>query len=108
MSKTKIVAVLVLGVVVSFFAGSRYQQRVLGKPSGKPERKILYYVDPMHPAYTSDMPGFAPDCGMKLVPVYAHGVPASPDPSTASAASEMVMISPEKQQILGIRVFQAE
>ena len=34
-------------------------------------RRILYYVDPMHPAYKSDKPGVAPDCGMTLEPVYA-------------------------------------
>jgi RND family efflux transporter MFP subunit len=33
-------------------------------------RKILYYRDPMHPSYTSDRPGKAPDCGMDLEPVY--------------------------------------
>jgi hypothetical protein len=32
---------------------------------------VLYYRDPMHPSYTSDRPGTAPDCGMPLVPVYA-------------------------------------
>ncbi len=37
------------------------------------QRKILYYVDPMHPAYKSDKPGIAPDCGMKLEPVYEDG-----------------------------------
>jgi RND family efflux transporter MFP subunit len=35
------------------------------------EGKILYYQDPMHPWYHSDKPGIAPDCGMKLVAVYA-------------------------------------
>ncbi len=34
-------------------------------------RRVLYYVDPMHPAYKSDKPGVAPDCGMTLEPVYA-------------------------------------
>ena len=34
------------------------------------EKKILYWQDPMHPAYKSDKPGKAPDCGMDLVPVY--------------------------------------
>ena len=34
-------------------------------------RKVLYWVDPMHPAYRSDRPGIAPDCGMTLEPVYA-------------------------------------
>jgi multidrug efflux pump subunit AcrA (membrane-fusion protein) len=32
--------------------------------------RIAYYRDPMHPWYTSDKPGKAPDCGMDLVPVY--------------------------------------
>ena len=36
----------------------------------KAERRVLYWVDPMHPAYKSDKPGIAPDCGMKLEPVY--------------------------------------
>ena len=36
---------------------------------------VLYYVDPMHPAYRSEHPGTAPDCGMDLVPVYAGAEP---------------------------------
>lgn len=108
MTKTKIVAILILGVVVAFFAGTRYQQRALVKTPPKTERKILYYVDPMHPAYKSDKPGIAPDCGMELVPVYADGAPASSQSSTASPPAGMVMISPEKQQMLGIRVRQVE
>ena len=39
-----------------------------GATSG--EKKIAYYKDPMHPWFTSDKPGKAPDCGMDLVPVY--------------------------------------
>jgi protein SCO1 len=39
-------------------------------------RKVLYYVDPMHRSYKSNKPGTAPDCGMKLEPVYADDVPA--------------------------------
>jgi len=38
------------------------------KPVGG--RKIAYYKDPMHPWFTSDKPGKAPDCGMDMVPVY--------------------------------------
>ncbi len=45
------------------------------------ERKVLYYVDPMHPAYRSDKPGIAPDCGMKLEPVFADdGTPPQAGP----------------------------
>src|SRR5215831_14798406 len=53
-------------------------------------RRILYYHDPMHPAYRSGKPGTAPDCGMKLEPVYAGEIAASPDRG--------LQISLEKQQ----------
>ena len=39
----------------------------------KPQRKVLYWYDPMHPAYKSEKPGKAPDCGMDLVPKHAAG-----------------------------------
>jgi RND family efflux transporter MFP subunit len=62
-------------------------------------RKILYYEDPMHPWYKSNKPGIAPDCGMKLVPVYAdeqQTVAAGPLPRGA------VQISPARQQLMGV------
>ena len=62
------------------------------------EKKLLYWVDPMHPAYKSDKPGKAPDCGMDLVPVYEGETGGTG--STASSGS--VMISSEKQQMIGV------
>ena len=64
-----------LAVVAAAFAGGYIYKAVKGgtASSGKSERKVLYWVDPMHPAYKSDKPGIAPDCGMKLEPVYADG-----------------------------------
>ena len=41
-------------------------------------RKVLYWVDSMHPQYKSDKPGIAPDCGMPLSPVYADEATATP------------------------------
>lgn len=55
------------GYVFNAMKGGRSAQ---ASSSGKHERKILYWVDPMHPAYKSDKPGIAPDCGMTLEPVY--------------------------------------
>ena len=74
-----------------------------GAQSSPAERKILYYEDPMHPWYRSDKPGIAPDCGMKLVPVYApESTPArAPAPGT-------VEISADKQQLLGVTTAKAE
>lgn len=66
-----------------------------GQQPGAGERPILYWVDPMHPAYTSDRPGKAPDCGMDLVPVYADEKPAGP-PGTVS-------LTMEKRQMIGVR-----
>src|SRR5262245_15089336 len=40
-------------------------------------RRVLYYADPMHPAYKSDKPGVAPERGMPLEPVYADEGPAA-------------------------------
>ena len=61
------------------------------------ERKLLYWYDPMHPAYKSDKPGTAPDCGMTLVPKYAE------DESMAKMPEGTVSISPEKQVLAGVR-----
>jgi RND family efflux transporter MFP subunit len=60
-------------------------------------KKILYWVDPMHPAYKSDKPGKAPDCGMDLVPVYEEksSAPASaPGPSPARGRKVLYWYDP--------------
>ena len=62
------------------------------------QRRVLYWYDPMHPAYTSDQPGIAPDCGMNLVPKYADEVEAMQDRPPGT-----VMLSVEKQQLIGVR-----
>jgi len=58
---------------------------------------ILYWYDPMHPAYRSDKPGKAPDCGMTLVPKYPD------DESMATMPTGTVVIPPEKQVLAGVR-----
>jgi multidrug efflux pump subunit AcrA (membrane-fusion protein) len=67
-------------------------------------RSILYYVDPMHPAYKADRPGIAPDCGMTLEPVYAEngGAPAGAAEEKALSAGA-IRISPERQQMIGVK-----
>jgi RND family efflux transporter MFP subunit len=64
-----------LAVIALAFAGGYVYKAVKGGPvsADKSARKVLYWIDPMHPAYKSDKPGIAPDCGMKLEPVYADG-----------------------------------
>jgi membrane fusion protein, copper/silver efflux system len=98
--------VLLGGLGASFLAGAWYHQRVAVGAASLQGRTILYYVDPMHPAYTSDQPGTAPDCGMPLEPVYIDGrsagaVRASPAPG---APAGTVHVSAEKQQLIGVRM----
>jgi RND family efflux transporter MFP subunit len=94
------IALIVLAVAAAFFAGRWYAARA----PRAPERKVLYWVDPMHPAYKSDKPGIAPDCGMKLVPVYAGESLAS----AVITAPGTVAISAQKQQLIGVRYGTAE
>jgi RND family efflux transporter MFP subunit len=68
----------------------------------KDTRKPLYYVDPMHPWYKSDKPGIAPDCGMKLEPVYEGAAPKETrkplyyrDPKQPSYRADAPGINPE-------------
>jgi RND family efflux transporter MFP subunit len=71
--------------------------KMAGMPAKDGERKVLYWYDPMHPAYRSDKPGIAPDCGMTLVPKYAD------DQAMAKMPVGTVTISPEKQVLAGVR-----
>src|SRR5450755_134133 len=103
-----------LAVIAGAFAGGYVYKAIKGSTAGtmgKGERKVLYWVDPMHPAYKSDKPGIAPDCGMKLQPVYADGgAAAAPvhtdDISTMEVGT--VQITPEKQQLIGVKYEQVQ
>ncbi|MFY9725024.1 MAG: efflux RND transporter periplasmic adaptor subunit [Bryobacteraceae bacterium] len=95
---------LVVLVAGAAFLGGLGYERWRGKPAApvSTERKVLYWVDPMHPWYKSDKPGTAPDCGMKLVPMYAGE--QLPNQTAANA----VQVSPEKQQLIGVEYGTAE
>ena len=107
-------ALLLILLVVAVFAAGYGYGRWYGKNAGgaaqKGGRKILYYVDPMHPAYKSDKPGIAPDCGMKLEPVYEDGGAASPAATDEQAALPMgtIKINADKQQLIGVSYGQVE
>jgi len=63
----------------------------------------------MHPAYKSDKPGIAPDCGMQLEPVYAgEESPKGTAPEGTLAPPGTVQISPERQQLIGVKVAKVE
>jgi Cu(I)/Ag(I) efflux system membrane fusion protein len=64
-------------------------------------RQPLYYIDPMHPWYKSPQPGIAPDCNMKLVPVFA-GEEAQYERRAIKMPAGTVEVPAEKQQLIGV------
>src|SRR5262249_7574278 len=100
------VVALILASAIVFLALVTHRVRSEAGASVTTSRRILYYRDPMHPAYTSDHPGKAPDCGMDLEPVFAG------DGESAAGSrigdSKNVQIEPEQQQILGIELARVE
>src|ERR1700740_3015133 len=102
MNKPAAVGSLVLIALGAFIAG-----RITSGSSSHPQsssKRILYYVDPMHPAYKSDKPGTAPDCGMALEPVY-EGDNLS---SKLQLPPGAVAITAEQQRLIGVRVEKVE
>jgi membrane fusion protein, copper/silver efflux system len=94
------VPVFLLIVVVLFLSGSWYGQRKADPQTSAGNRRILYYVDPMNPTHTSPEPGLAP-CGMRMEPVYAEN---EGQPAGSALSPGSVKVTPEKQQIIGVRV----
>jgi Cu(I)/Ag(I) efflux system membrane fusion protein len=93
--------VLFLG---AFWAGAWTNQPQTGRNEPVQEgRRILYYVDPMNPAHTSDQPGLAP-CGMQMEPVYADSDDAAGGQAPGAMPPGTIRITPAKQQLIGVRV----
>jgi Cu(I)/Ag(I) efflux system membrane fusion protein len=98
-TKQALYLIPVAGALAIGFAVGHFHQR----PAQAANHKILYYVDPMHPAYRSNKPGTAPDCGMDLVPVYAEGVGKSLVSSNDEGSGGLV-IDPAAQKMYGIQL----
>ena len=108
MNRLRIPFLIVLVGAVSFLAGITYRRQNPSAHVSASGRRILYYRDPMHPAYKSDKPGIAPDCGMRLEPVYAETAQAGADEAGMALPPGTVNISEDKQQLMGIRVEPAQ
>jgi membrane fusion protein, copper/silver efflux system len=98
MKKSVLIGWVLALALVAFVAG-RYSSG-MNHESGSAGKRLLYYVDPMHPAYHSDKPGIAPDCGMRLVPVY-EGDDAT---SKLQLPAGAVYLDQEKQGLIGVSV----
>ncbi|MDQ2978107.1 MAG: efflux RND transporter periplasmic adaptor subunit, partial [Acidobacteriota bacterium] len=86
MRSRALLLLIALGITLGAAAGIGCRKKAGSRDASG--RRILYYVDTMHPQYKSDKPGTAPDCGMPLSPVYADEVtPAPAGAATSGAAS---------------------
>lgn len=92
---------MVAALAASYILGRHHSQ---SRRPATAARHVLYYVDPMHPAYKSDKPGIAPDCGMKLEPVYAEDGAKSPAITATKLSGGAVSIDADMQRLLGIRL----
>ena len=100
MKRSVLLAVFV-GLVGLFLAGVWTGQRFSGGgPAAAGGKKVLYWVDPMHPSYKADKAGIAPDCGMQLEPVYEDGKMGDGKTLPPGAAR----VTPEKRQMMGVKV----
>jgi RND family efflux transporter MFP subunit len=103
MKKVLTAVVIALLVILSYAAGRRHTARLATTSLGA--KRVLYWVDPMHPSYKSDHPGIAPDCGMALEPVYAQDFGSAPPLAPAAHVPPGgVVINGATQELLGIQL----
>jgi hypothetical protein len=105
MKKALFTLLFLVLLFASFRGGTWYSQRWAGENyNSGGERPILHYADPMNPANVSDEPGIAP-CGMPMEPVYGDG---ETEGAWGAMPPGTVKITPQKQQIIGVRIGTAE
>ncbi len=98
-------AMVLLGFLAGFwYRGGQPGTSAAANPSKG--RTVLYWHDPMHPAYKSDKPGIAPDCGMQLEPVYVDE--DSSLPRTPPGPPGTVVVDASRRQAIGVRLAVAE
>jgi multidrug efflux pump subunit AcrA (membrane-fusion protein) len=106
--KNKKEIILLLFVAAAFAGGfiyGRWNRGAATEPivDANSNKKILSYTCSMHPSYRSDKPGKCPMCDMDLEAVYADE-----RNRPADKTAEMVHISLEKQQLIGVEYGTAE
>ena len=90
----------------AYFLGAWSNERI-GLTSSSGTHKVLYDVDPIQPAYRSDKPRIAPDCGMQPIATQEDGTLVRPG-QAAKMLRACVRVSADKQQLIGVRVATVE
>ena len=104
MSKTtRTIAVLGL-TMAAFVAGKLANTPPSASASRSSAKPILRWICPMHPQFTSDRPGDAPCCGMRLEPVYSDAA----GPAKTALREGAVEVGTAQQQLIGLRTAKVE
>src|SRR5260370_380420 len=105
MKKALVAVLIVAAVASSYMLGRKHPQ-----PKLSAGRRVLYYVDPMHPAYKSEKPGIAPGGGMEVEPVCGDepGQPAEATTSSSVMPTGSISLNSEKQGLIGLRTVPVE
>ncbi len=98
---TYFLVILLLGIVGLTAAGCSKKESSGPSPASD-SKKVKYYTCSMHPSVHADKPGQCPICGMNLVPVYEEAN-SSQNSSTGATGRSTVHLSPEKQQLIGVK-----
>ncbi len=100
-----LIAILVAG---SFLVGAWYAKRDPAGDITGGARGVPYSVDPVNPTHTSDKAGLPP-YGMKIESGHAdEKTPGKAEGLSPSFPSATVRISPEKQQLIGVKIATVE
>nr|WP_318382808.1 efflux RND transporter periplasmic adaptor subunit [uncultured Enterobacter sp.] len=89
-------AVVMAAVMGGYYAGKKQPTSAALAP--EPERKVLYWYDPMTPGQRFDKPGKSPFMDMDLVPRYADEAPSASG----------ITVSAQQQQNLGMTTATAQ
>lgn len=87
-------ALVLVGAAAGFGVSRLAKPAPMASPSAGPDRKVLYWYDPMVPNQQFDRPGKSPFMDMQLVPKYASEGGGEPG----------VQIDPARAQSLGVRL----
>lgn len=112
---TAVFALALLVVLVAKTSGgaSSKGNEINGVVQDSSGRRVTAWLDPMYSQgpphiYKSNKPGHSPDCGMRLVPLYADEETTSTSvPSNVSGYSN-VSLAPARQQLIGVKLATAE
>ncbi len=110
-------ALLAIALVVVLFAKGRDGAPASGNDGGVVQdssgRRVTAWIDPMYSqgpphVYKSNKPGRAPDCSMKLVPLYADEVTSTAAATSTVEGYSNVSLPPARQQLIGVKLGKAE